>query len=117
MRRRVLVALTVGFLAAGGGAVALAKDGGGSERSVARTADGQTFELRIDAELNARFGPRRVGGAKAAEIVTGQLGGGRVTRVELEEAAGRPIWEVKVIFSGAERKVAVDATSGRILAG
>jgi uncharacterized membrane protein YkoI len=94
-----------------------ARAGVRSGRSLGRTADGQAFELRIDADLDARFGSRKVGGAQAAGIVTGQLGGGRVTRVELDEANGRPIREVRVVFGCAERKLAVGATSGRILGG
>jgi uncharacterized membrane protein YkoI len=112
MRRGVLIALTVGFVATGSSAMALAKD----NRSSGRTADGQRFELRIDPKLDAAFGPRVVGGARAADIVVARLGGGRVTRVELDEVNGRPIWEVKVVLGGAERELDVDATNGQILA-
>jgi len=82
------------------------------DESVARAADGTAFELEIDPELDARFGPRPVNGVRAAEIAVDAFGG-RVEAVELDEEGGRPIWEVELV--GAEvDEIDVDAIDGRI---
>lgn len=87
------------------------EDDGGEER-VARTPDGIEFELEIDPELDARFGPRPVNGVQAAEIAMAEFGG-RVVAVELDEEDGRPVWEVEL--AGAEvDEVDVDAIDGRV---
>ncbi|RKN44407.1 PepSY domain-containing protein [Micromonospora endolithica] len=101
----VVVPLVVGT------ALASAKDG---RDRVASPPGGPAFELRIDPELDARFGPRRVNAVQAAGIVTDRFGG-RVVRAELDEEDGRPIWEMKL--AGARvGEVDVDATTGDLLA-
>ncbi|MGN9776315.1 PepSY domain-containing protein [Micromonospora sp. H33] len=95
-----------------GTALASAKDG---RDRVATPPGGPGFELRIDPELDARFGPREVNAVQAAEIVTARFGG-RVVRAELDEAGGRPIWEMKLDGARAG-EVDVDATTGAVLAG
>jgi hypothetical protein len=94
-----------------GTALASAKDG---RDRVATPPGGPAFELRIDPELDAEFGPRRVNAVQAAEIVTDRFGG-QVVRAELDEEDGRPIW--KMDLSGARvGEVEVDATTGDLLA-
>ena len=86
-------------------------DDGGEER-IARTSDGLAFELEIDPELDARFGPRPVNGVQAAEIAVERFGG-RAVAVELDEEGGRPIWEGERAGAAVD-EVDVDAIDGRI---
>jgi uncharacterized membrane protein YkoI len=85
----------------------------GGEESVARTSDGTEFELEIDPELDAQFGPRPVNGVQAAEIAMAQFGG-RVVAAELDEEGGRPIWEVELVGAAVD-EADVDAIDGQIL--
>lgn len=85
---------------------------GSDDESVARAADGTAFELEIDPELDARFGPRPVNGVRAAEIAVDAFGG-RVVAVELDEEGGRPIWEVELVGAAVD-EIDVDAIDGRI---
>lgn len=87
-------------------------DSSDGEEQVAETGDGQRFALEIDPELDARFGPRPVNGAQAAEIAV-QRFGGRVLEAELDEEAGRPVWEIELTGAAAD-EVVVDAIDGRI---
>ncbi|MEH0824283.1 MULTISPECIES: PepSY domain-containing protein [unclassified Micromonospora] len=112
MRRALLLTVAAGGMLLAGTAVAAAKDG---RDRVATPPGGPAFELRIDPELDARFGPRPVNAVQAAEIVTARFGG-QVTRAELDEANGRPIWEIDL--SGARvGEVDVDAIDGTVLGG
>jgi uncharacterized membrane protein YkoI len=114
MRRSLLVAFTIVGVAlplAAGTALATAKD----SRDDTRTAAG--FELEIDPELDARFGPRPVNATQAAAIVEQRFPGARVIEAELDEENGGPIWEMEFVLGGREREVDVDAVSGAILAG
>jgi hypothetical protein len=80
-----------------------------------RTANG--FEIEIDPDLDAKFGPRPVNAVAPAAIVTRRFPGARVVEAELDERAGRPIWEIEFVLRGSEREVDVDAVDGRILTG
>ena len=73
------------------------------------------FELEIDPELDARFGPRAVNAADAAVIVEEAFPGARVTEAELDERDGGPVWEMTFELGGDEREVEVDADDGTIL--
>lgn len=114
MRRPLLVAVTVAGVAlplAAGTALANAKDS--RDDSQSSTA----FEVEIDPELDARFGPRPVNAVQAAGIVGQRFPGARVLEAELDERDGGPTWEVKFTVGRGEREVYVDAVSGAILAG
>jgi Peptidase propeptide and YPEB domain len=78
-------------------------------------AGGPPFDLEIDPELDARFGPRRVNAVQAAGIVAAAFPGARVTEAELDERNGGPIWEITFDLGGGEREVDVDANTGAIL--
>lgn len=113
MRRTLLIAVTVagvGVPLVAGTALATAND-----RSRTRAAGG--FEIEIDRDLDAAFGPRRVNAVQAAAIVTQRFAGARVTEAELDERGGGPIWEVKFQLGAGEREVDVDAVTGVILGG
>jgi uncharacterized membrane protein YkoI len=115
MRRVVLMAVAVagaGVALSAGTSLANAND---RDDRVASPAGGPAFELEIDPELDARFGPRPVNAVRAAEIVTARFGG-RVVEAELDEENGRPIWEMKLVGAGVA-EVDVDATNGAILGG
>jgi hypothetical protein len=115
MRRAVLVAVTasaVGASLIAGTTLASAND---REDRVATPAGAPPFDLEIDPELDARFGPRPVNAVQAAEIVTTRFGG-RVVEAELDEENGRPLWEMK-LAGAAVREVDVDAINGAILGG
>ncbi|MET0414768.1 MAG: PepSY domain-containing protein [Actinoplanes sp.] len=110
MRRTVLTALTVAGVAVplvAGTAIATAKD--------SRSSAG--FEIEIDPELDARFGPRPVNAVAAAAIVAERFPGARVVEAELDEEGGRPIWEIEYVLRGSGREVDVDAVDGQILTG
>lgn len=99
-----------GVVLSAGTSLATADDG---DDRIAAPAGGPAFELEIDPELDARFGPRPVNAVRAAEIVTARFGG-RVVEAELDEENGRPIWEMRLI--GADvGEVDVDATNGAVL--
>jgi uncharacterized membrane protein YkoI len=109
MRRPLLIVVTVAGVAvplAAGTALATADDR-------ARSAAG--FEIEIDPELDARFGPRPVNAVQAAAIVTQRFPGARVLEAELDERDGGPIWEVEFRLNGDEEEVDVDAVNGAIL--
>jgi uncharacterized membrane protein YkoI len=111
MRRIMLVAVTVAGVAlplVAGTALATAKDS---------RDDSAGFEIEIDPDLDARFGPRPVNAVQAAGVVTRRFPGARVLAAELDERAGGPIWEVEFLLRGDEREVDVDAVSGAVLAG
>ena len=113
MRRAALVAVTVagiGIPLIAGTALASAKDG---RDQVATPPGGPPFELEIDPELDARFGPRPVNAVQAAGIVTARFGG-RVVEAELDEENGRPIWEME-LAGAAVAEADVDAINGDIL--
>ncbi|MEV1286551.1 PepSY domain-containing protein [Micromonospora sp. NPDC049679] len=123
MRRTFLAAITVAGVAVPlvtGTALAMADDDRErrtrTQAAAPRGAAG-AFEIEIDPELDARFGPRPVNAVKAAAIVTRQFAGARVTEAELDERDGGPIWEVKFLLGGGEREVDVDAVTGSILDG
>jgi uncharacterized membrane protein YkoI len=120
MRKAVLFAIaasTVGASLIAGTALASANDRDDRREQIGRiaVAAGPPFELEIDPELDAQFGPRPVNAVEAAEIVTARFGG-RVVEAELDEENGRPIWEMEL--SGATvDKVDVDAINGAIIGG
>lgn len=114
MRRTFLVAMTIGGMAIpliAGTALAVAAD----DRS--RTRASAAFEIEIDPELDAAFGPRPVNAVQAAAIVTQRFTGARVTEAELDERDGGPIWEVKFVRPAGGGEVDVDAVTGLILGG
>lgn len=113
MRRTLQLAITavaVGIPLVAGSALAVADDS--DDRRQTRGAAG--FEIEIDAELDAAFGPRPVNAVQAAAIVRAEFTGARVTEAELDERDGGPIWEVKFQLGGGEREVDVDAVTGLI---
>lgn len=114
MRTTVVIALAaVGMalsLTVGG---ALASAGQTEPDTGARTAAGG-FEIEIDPELDARFGPRQLDAAQAADVVTVRFAGARVVKVELDKDDKRPVWEVEAQRAGDTFTVDVDATDGRI---
>ncbi|HYN96806.1 MAG TPA: PepSY domain-containing protein [Pilimelia sp.] len=113
MRKLVLtLAAAVGLALVAGPPLASAKDG---DDDRGRPAGGRPFELEIDPELDARFGPRRINATQAADIIVAALPGARVTEAELDEDNGRPIWEMTFVFGRSEGEVDVDATTGAIL--
>ncbi len=115
MRRAILMAVAVtgvGVALGAGTSLAIAND---RDDRVAAPPGGPAFELEIDPELDARFGPRPVNAVQAAGIVTGRFGG-RVVEAELDEEDGRPIWEMKLVGADVS-EVDVDATNGAILGG
>lgn len=115
MRRAWLVAITVagvGVPLVTGTALAAASD----DDRVSRPAAGAGFEIEIDPELDARFGPRPVNAVAAAAVVTGRFPGARVVKAELDEEDDRPIWEVEFQLGGRENEVDVDAVTGAIRA-
>jgi uncharacterized membrane protein YkoI len=114
MRRILLVAVGVagvGLPLVAGTALATAKD----SRDDARASAG--FEIEIDPELDARFGPRPVNAVRAGTIVVQRFPGARVLEAELDERDGGPIWEMKFSLDGDEREVDVDAVDGSIRQG
>ncbi|MEU4623306.1 PepSY domain-containing protein [Actinoplanes sp. NPDC023801] len=114
MRRSLLIAVTTAGVVvplAMGTALATAGD------RVERTGSRAGFEIEIDPDLDARFGPRPVNAVQAADIVVRRFPGARVLEAELDERAGGPIWEMEFRLAGDERKVDVDAVTGAILAG
>jgi uncharacterized membrane protein YkoI len=117
MRKSVLVITAgVGLALVAGTSLASAKDR--DDRRPALTtprADRPPFDLEIDPELDAEFGPRRVNAAQAAEIVADAFPGARVTEAELDEENDGPIWEMKFELGGGKREVDVDADTGAIL--
>ncbi|MEU7908524.1 PepSY domain-containing protein [Actinoplanes sp. NPDC049118] len=114
MRKILLVAAGVagvGLPLLAGTALATAKDSRDATRSPAG------FEIEIDPELDARFGPRPVNAVQAGAIVTRRFPGARIIEAELDERGGGPIWEVEFSLGGDEREVDVDAVDGTILSG
>ncbi|WP_433796787.1 PepSY domain-containing protein [Actinoplanes sp. CA-252034] len=114
MRRSLLIAITVAGVVvplSAGTALAVADDSGRQRNTAAG------FEIEIDPELDARFGPRPVNAVQAAAVVTRRFPGARVLEAELDERSGGPIWEVEFALDGDERKVDVDAVTGAILGG
>lgn len=114
MRTTVVIALAaVGMvlsLTVGG---ALASAGQTEPDTGARTAAGG-FDREIDPEPDARFGPRQLNAAQAADIVTARFTGARVVKVELGKDDKRPVWEVEAQRAGDAFTVDVDATDGRV---
>lgn len=114
MRRSLLIAVTVAGVAvplSAGTALAMADD------SADRRSTSAGFEIEIDPELDAAFGPRPVNAVQAADIVARRFPGARVLEAELDERAGRPIWEMEFQLGGDKNEVEVDAVSGAILGG
>lgn len=115
MRRVILMAVAVtgvGVALSAGTSLATAND---RDDRVAAPPGGPAFELEIDPELDALFGPRPVNAVRAAEIVTARFGG-RVVEAELDEENGRPVWEIKLV--GADvGEVDVDAINGAVVGG
>ncbi|MFI7547468.1 PepSY domain-containing protein [Actinoplanes sp. NPDC049599] len=114
MRRSLLVAITVVGVAvplSAGTALAMAGD------DAERRSTSAGFELNIDPDLDAKFGPRPVNAVRAAEIVAQRFPGARVVEAELDERAGGPIWEMEFLLRGDEREVDVDAVTGAIRGG
>jgi uncharacterized membrane protein YkoI len=113
MRRSLLIVIIVAGVAvplAAGTALATADDSAARRNTAG-------FEIEIDPELDARFGPRPVNAVQAAGIVTRRFPGARVLEAELDERAGGPIWEMKFQLGGDEGEVDVDAVTGAVLDG
>ncbi|HWS32794.1 MAG TPA: PepSY domain-containing protein [Actinoplanes sp.] len=114
MRRSLLIAVTVAGVVvplSAGTALAMADD------SADRRNTSAGFEIEIDPELDAKFGPRPVNAVQAADIVTRRFPGARVLKGELDERAGGPIWEMEFRLRGNDNEVDVDAVTGAILSG
>ncbi|MEU6524514.1 PepSY domain-containing protein [Streptomyces sp. NPDC046924] len=107
----VLLSVTVGAALASAGQSEQASSG---EQVTVRAASAG-FEIEIDPELDARFGPRPVNAVQAAGIVTDSRPGARVVKVELDEEGGRAVWEVEARDRGGEIEALVDAFTGRIV--
>ena len=114
MRRAALIAVTAAGIAVPLAGTALASADDRDDR-VRTPAAGPAFDLEIDPELDARFGPRPVNAVQAAAIVTARFGG-RVVEAELDEENGRPIWEME-LAGAAVGEVDVDALNGAVLGG
>ncbi|GGQ87569.1 PepSY domain-containing protein [Couchioplanes azureus] len=116
--RKAVITAAAGFalVLTAGTAVASAKDRDERRVAVPAAPARPSFDLEIDPELDARFGPRRVNATQAAAIVENAFPGARVTEAELDEAGGAPIWEMKFERNGREGEVDVDATTGALLA-
>jgi uncharacterized membrane protein YkoI len=115
MRKAALIAITVvgiGLPLVAGTALATAND---RRDRVAVPADGPAFDLEIDPDLDAQFGPRPINAVQAADIVTSRFGG-RVVEAKLDEEDGRPIWEMELAGASVS-KVDVDAINGTIING
>jgi hypothetical protein len=111
LRRSLLIAVTVVGVAvplSAGTALAMADD------APQRRGTSAGFEIEIDPELDAKFGPRPVNAVQAAAIVTQRFPGARVLEAELDERAGGPIWDMEFQLRGDEREVEVDAVTGAI---
>jgi uncharacterized membrane protein YkoI len=118
MRKVVLLAIAasaVGASLVAGTALASANDRDDRRERISPVAAGPPFELEIDPDLDAQFGPRPVNAVRAAEIATARFGG-RVVEAELDEENGRPIWEIELDGARVD-KVDVDAINGAILGG
>ncbi|WP_107501360.1 PepSY domain-containing protein [Streptomyces viridosporus] len=108
----VLLSVTVGAAFASAGQSERASSG---EQVTVRAASAAGFEIEIDPELDARFGPRPVNAVQAAGIVTDSRPGARVVKVELDEEGGRAVWEVEARDRGGDVEALVDAFTGRIV--
>ena len=108
----VLLSVTVGAAFASAGQSEGAPSG---EQVTVRAASAAGFEIEIDPELDARFGPRPVNAVQAAEIFTDSRPGARVVKVELDEEGGRAVWEVEAREGGSDVEALVDAFTGRIV--
>ncbi|MFI1955085.1 PepSY domain-containing protein [Streptomyces xinghaiensis] len=126
MRRATALTLAIGGITLGltaGGALASA---GEPERPGPRAVEAASsagraaspgFEIEIDPELDARFGPRPVNAVQAAGIVTDLMPGARVVKVELDEEDDRAVWGVEAVIGSGEAEVDVDAFTGDVLDG
>ncbi|MER5994532.1 PepSY domain-containing protein [Streptomyces viridosporus] len=108
----VLLSVTVGAAFASAGQSERAPSG---EQVTVRAASAAGFEIEIDPELDARFGPRPVNAVQAAGIFTDSRPGARVVKVELDEEGGRAVWEVEAREGGSDVEALVDAFTGRIV--
>ncbi|MFI8308927.1 PepSY domain-containing protein [Streptomyces sp. NPDC085927] len=107
----VLLSVTVGVAFASAGQ----SEQTSSVEQVTVRAASAGFEIEIDPELDARFGPRPVNAVQAAGIVTDSRPGARVVKVELDEEGGRAVWEVEARDGGGDIEALVDAFTGRIV--
>ena len=113
-RRRLIDRLIQADPVTGGGSEDAGDDGGPADDAGAEAA-APPFEIEIDPELDAQFGPRPVNAVQAAEIVVAAFPGARVVKAELEEENGGPTWDVEFVLGGDENEVGVDAVTGQIL--
>ncbi|MEV6586745.1 PepSY domain-containing protein [Streptomyces acidicola] len=116
-KMKVLSIIGGGLLLSGtvGAAFATAGETDAPSREAVRTAAAPSFEIEIDPELDARFGPRPVNAVDAAETVTAAEPGARVVKVELDEEGGRAVWEVEAQLGGGSIEALVDAFTGEIV--
>ncbi|GGZ89518.1 PepSY domain-containing protein [Streptomyces bluensis] len=116
-KMKVLSIIGGGLLLSGtvGAAFATAGESDSTSREAVRTAAAPSFEIEIDPELDARFGPRPVNAVDAAETVTAAEPGARVVKVELDEEGGRAVWEVEAQLGGGSIEALVDAFTGEIV--
>ncbi|AXG78782.1 PepSY domain-containing protein [Streptomyces paludis] len=108
----LLLSVTVGAAFASAGQAERAPAGG---QATVRAASDVGFEIEIDPELDAQFGPRPVNAVQAAQIVIAGNPGARVFKVELDEEGGRAVWEVEARVAAGGIEVLVDAFNGRIV--
>ncbi|MEU5525087.1 PepSY domain-containing protein [Streptomyces sp. NPDC047860] len=108
----LLLSVTVGAAFAAAGQSEQAPPG---ERMSVRAASSAGFEIEIDPELDAQFGPRPVNAVQAAGIVTDSRLGARVVKVELDEEGGRAVWEVEAVDGSAGIEALVDAFTGQLV--
>jgi len=108
----LLFSVTVGAAFAAAGQSEQAPPG---EQMSVRAASSAGFEIEIDPELDARFGPRTVNAVQAAGIVTDSRPGARVVKVELDEEDGRAVWEVEALDGNGDIEALVDAFTGQLV--
>ncbi|GAA3134107.1 hypothetical protein GCM10010466_25950 [Planomonospora alba] len=121
MRKPVIIlsGLALGALTAAGG-VAFAEHGGSAQSSpspatTATAAPRDTGDTRDadDAGLTAR---PAVLAEQAQRTALSQVNGGWIVSSELESEGGTAVWEIGVADGkGAEREIAVDAATGKLV--
>ncbi|MGX1567879.1 PepSY domain-containing protein [Streptomyces sp. NPDC055506] len=108
----LLLCVSVGAAVASAGQPERAPSG---QQVTVRAASSAGFEIEIDPELDAQFGPRPVNAVQAAGIVTDSRPGARVVKVELDEEGGRAVWEVEAQDGSGGLEALVDAFTGQLV--
>ncbi|MEV4788286.1 PepSY domain-containing protein [Streptomyces tuirus] len=108
----LLLSVTAGAALASAGQAEQEPQG---RQATVRAASPAGFEIEIDPELDAQFGPRPVNAVQAAAIITDNRPGARVIKVELDEEGGRAVWEVEAQDGAGDVEALVDAFTGQIV--